>query len=106
MVSAHVLERRERARMDVSAQGRLLWSLVVAGALAASLGACRAEEEPAEAAEARRATQRGLLGSKKELVVPGRGFGLAGYFRLAYCFPDEVIKGSVPGFEEAFKETA
>ena len=46
-----------------------------------------------------------LLASKKVLVVPGRGFGLTGYFRLAYCFPDEVIRGSVSGFEEAFKET-
>ena len=45
-----------------------------------------------------------LLASKRVLVVPGRGFGLAGYFRLSYCFPDKVIAGAVTGLEEAFKE--
>ncbi len=45
-----------------------------------------------------------ILASKRVLAVPGRGFGLAGYFRLSYCLPDKVIKGSVAGFEEAFKE--
>jgi aspartate aminotransferase len=45
-----------------------------------------------------------LLASKRVLVVPGRGFGLAGYFRLSYCFPDKVIEGAVSGLEEAFKE--
>lgn len=45
-----------------------------------------------------------LLGSKKVLVVPGRGFGTPGYFRLSYCFTDQVIKGCIAGLEEAFKE--
>ena len=45
-----------------------------------------------------------ILASKRVLVVPGRGFGKAGYFRLSYCFPDRVIEGAVTGFEEAFKE--
>jgi len=47
-----------------------------------------------------------ILASRRVLVVPGRGFGLAGYFRLSYCFPDQVIEGAVAGFEEAFKEAA
>ena len=45
-----------------------------------------------------------ILASKRVLVVPGRGFGLAGYFRLSFCFPDKVIEGAIPGFAEAFKE--
>lgn len=47
-----------------------------------------------------------ILASKRVLVVPGRGFGLAGYFRLSYCLPDSVLEGSISGFEEAFRETA
>ena len=42
------------------------------------------------------------LAEKKVLVVPGRGFGLPGYFRISYCLPDSVIEGSIAGFEEAF----
>jgi aspartate aminotransferase len=45
-----------------------------------------------------------ILASKRVLVVPGRGFGLPGYFRLSYCLPDSVLEGSIPGFEEAFHE--
>jgi aspartate aminotransferase len=45
-----------------------------------------------------------ILASKRVLVVPGRGFGLAGYFRLSYCFPDRVIEGAVEGLEKAFNE--
>lgn len=44
------------------------------------------------------------LAEKKVLVVPGRGFGLPGYFRISYCLPDSVIEGSIAGFEEAFCE--
>ncbi|MEE2987563.1 MAG: pyridoxal phosphate-dependent aminotransferase [Nitrospinota bacterium] len=44
-----------------------------------------------------------ILATKKVLVVPGRGFGLPGYFRISYCLPDSVIKGSIAGFEEAYK---
>jgi aspartate aminotransferase len=32
------------------------------------------------------------------LIVPGRGFGLAGYFRLAYCVAPEVVDGALPAF--------
>ena len=42
------------------------------------------------------------LADKKVLVVPGRGFGLPGYFRISYCLPDSVIEGSIAGFEEAY----
>ncbi|MHB8068590.1 MAG: pyridoxal phosphate-dependent aminotransferase [Desulfobaccales bacterium] len=40
---------------------------------------------------------------KKEniLAVPGRGFGRAGYFRLAFCVPEEVIRRAAPGFARA-----
>jgi aspartate aminotransferase len=42
------------------------------------------------------------LAEKRVLVVPGRGFGLPGYFRISFCFPDSVIEGSIAGFEQAF----
>jgi aspartate aminotransferase len=35
------------------------------------------------------------------LVVPGRGFGAPGYFRISYCVEDWVIEGSLPGFMSA-----
>lgn len=35
------------------------------------------------------------------LVVPGTSFGTPGYFRLAYCYEDRVIEGSLPGFRKA-----
>jgi len=35
------------------------------------------------------------------LAVPGRGFGRAGYFRLAFCVPENVIQGAAPGFARA-----
>lgn len=38
------------------------------------------------------------------LVVPGRGFGCPGYFRIAYCVSDEVIERSFSGFTAALKE--
>lgn len=47
-----------------------------------------------------------VLAEKMVLVVPGRGFGLPGFFRLSYCFPDHVIEGSIQGFEEAYREVA
>lgn len=37
------------------------------------------------------------------LVVPGRGFGREGYFRIAYCVPMETIKKARPGFLRAGK---
>jgi len=35
------------------------------------------------------------------LVVPGKGFGAPGYFRISYCVEDRVIEGSLPGFMAA-----
>ncbi len=35
------------------------------------------------------------------LVVPGRGFGAPGHFRISYCVDDWVIEGSLPGFRSA-----
>jgi aspartate aminotransferase len=35
------------------------------------------------------------------LAVPGRGFGLPGYFRIAYCVDDTVIERSLEGFRRA-----
>ncbi len=39
----------------------------------------------------------------KILAVPGRGFGMPGYFRLAFCVDDGVIERSAPAFQEAIK---
>ena len=44
------------------------------------------------------------LAEKKVLVVPGRGFGSPGYFRISYCVPDQVLEGSISGFEDALNE--
>jgi len=45
---------------------------------------------------------------QKELIltVPGSGFGLPGYFRIAFCVDDEVIKRSEEGFKRAVKKCA
>ena len=37
------------------------------------------------------------------LVVPGRGFGAPGYFRLSYCVTDETLEGSLTGFRKAIE---
>ena len=42
------------------------------------------------------------LQNEKVLVVPGRGFGTLGYFRIAYCVSDKVIEGAAAGFKKAF----
>jgi aspartate aminotransferase len=34
----------------------------------------------------------------KVLVVPGRGFGKPGYFRISYCVDDRTIEGALDGF--------
>jgi aspartate aminotransferase len=34
------------------------------------------------------------------LIVPGRGFGLAGHFRMAYCVAPETVDGALPAFRE------
>jgi len=41
------------------------------------------------------------LQKHKVLVVPGKGFGAPGYFRISYCVDDWVIEGSLRGFREA-----
>lgn len=45
-----------------------------------------------------------LLKKHKILVVPGRGFGLKGYFRIAFCVDNRVIERSIVGFKDAIKE--
>jgi aspartate aminotransferase len=40
------------------------------------------------------------------LAVPGRGFGRAGYFRLAFCVPEAVIQAAAPGFVRAKQKMA
>ena len=42
-----------------------------------------------------------VLREEKILAVPGRGFGLPGYFRLSFCVDDRVIEGSLPAFQRA-----
>lgn len=37
------------------------------------------------------------------LAVPGSGFGMPGYFRLAFCVEDSVIERSAKAFAKAFK---
>lgn len=41
------------------------------------------------------------LKAENILAVPGRGFGRAGYFRLAFCVPEQVIEQAAPGFVRA-----
>ena len=38
------------------------------------------------------------LQKEKVLVVPGKGFGLEGYFRLSYCSEQKVLEGAMNGF--------
>lgn len=42
-----------------------------------------------------------LLQEQKILAVPGRGFGMPGYFRLAFCVDDGVIERSAEPFKKA-----
>ena len=42
-----------------------------------------------------------LLQENRILAVPGRGFGAPGYFRLAFCVDEKVIRGSAEGFAKA-----
>ena len=44
------------------------------------------------------------LKENKVLVVPGRGFGLPGYFRISYCMEDATIRGSLEGLEKAISK--
>jgi len=45
----------------------------------------------------------GLLQEQKILAVPGRGFGMPGYFRLAFCVEDSVIERSAGAFRKAME---
>lgn len=38
------------------------------------------------------------------LLVPGSGFGCPGYFRMSYCVNFDMIKNSIPAFEQLVKE--
>ena len=38
------------------------------------------------------------------LAVPGRGFSMPGYFRIAYCVDTPVIERSLPGFEKVIRK--
>ncbi len=38
------------------------------------------------------------------LVVPGRGFGTPGYFRISYCVEDRVLEGAMKGFFEVARK--
>jgi aspartate aminotransferase len=43
------------------------------------------------------------LAKERVLAVPGRGFGLPGYFRLAFCVDEAVILRSEAGFTKAIR---
>jgi aspartate aminotransferase len=45
-----------------------------------------------------------LLLKERVLVVPGSGFAMPGYFRIAYCVADSVIEGSMEGFRKVFEQ--
>ena len=38
------------------------------------------------------------------LTVPGRGFGTPGYFRIAYCVPQQTLEGSLFGFRKTAEQ--
>lgn len=40
---------------------------------------------------------------ERVLAVPGRGFGLPGYFRLAFCVEEKIIAASAESFKNAVK---
>lgn len=40
------------------------------------------------------------LQSMNILTVPGRGFGMPGFFRIAYCVDEAVIRNSLQGFKK------
>jgi len=47
-----------------------------------------------------------LLLEERILAVPGRGFGLPGYFRLTYCMDEAVIRRAAQGFKNAATRAA
>jgi aspartate aminotransferase len=44
--------------------------------------------------------------SENILVVPGRGFGKPGYFRLIFCIQERVIEKALPGFKRVREKLA
>ena len=38
------------------------------------------------------------------LVVPGRGFGMPGHFRISYCVHRSALEGAAPGFRAAIRK--
>jgi aspartate aminotransferase len=44
------------------------------------------------------------LKKERVLVVPGSGFDGPGYFRIAFCVDDDVIRNSMPGFQKAIEK--
>ena len=44
------------------------------------------------------------LKNENVLVVPGRGFGLEGYFRISYCLENKTLEGSLKGFKSAINK--
>ena len=44
------------------------------------------------------------LQTKNILTVPGRGFGMPGFFRIAYCVSEAVIEKSLDGFQEIIEK--
>jgi aspartate aminotransferase len=47
-----------------------------------------------------------LLLEENILAVPGRGFGMPGYFRLTFCLDEKVIERSAPGFKRAAEKAS
>ena len=45
-----------------------------------------------------------VMQKHRVLIVPGRGFGTPGYFRLSYCLEDWTLEGALNGFRGAAKE--
>ena len=44
-----------------------------------------------------------VLQKERVLAVPGKGFGMAEYFRIAFCVEDKVITRAMDGFKKAFE---
>ena len=46
------------------------------------------------------------LQEERILAVPGSGFGYPGFFRIAFCVGEEVIRRSAEGFKRAYQQFA
>ncbi|WP_461210126.1 pyridoxal phosphate-dependent aminotransferase [Desulfocurvus sp. DL9XJH121] len=46
------------------------------------------------------------LQEERILAVPGSGFGYPGFFRLAFCVGEEIIRRSAEGFKKAYRQFA